>query len=136
MIKDLATQIKGYYPNLILAPVRGGWIPARILSDLLDVSYLESVTISSDRLRARSFADPSDKSILIVDDIADSGKTLLATMRFCRFNKARHVKCATLFYKESSLVKPDWYAAKTENWVVFPWEETSRLKEIKEDFKR
>lgn len=62
--------------------------------------------------------------ILIVDDIADTGKTLLEFQ-----DKKFHT--ATLYYKTRSAVKPTYYAEETKNWIVFPWEsweeKTNRL---------
>jgi len=55
------------------------------------------------------------KGCLIIDDISDSGKTLL-------HYKEKGYTIATMCYKESSLVEPDMYYRKTEEWVVFPWE--------------
>jgi hypoxanthine phosphoribosyltransferase len=55
------------------------------------------------------------KDCLIIDDISDSGKTLL-------HYKEKGYAIATMCYKESSLVEPDMYYRKTEEWVVFPWE--------------
>lgn len=52
---------------------------------------------------------------LIIDDIADSGKTLL-------HYKEKGYAITTMCYKETSMVEPDMYHRKTEEWVVFPWE--------------
>lgn len=64
------------------------------------------------------------KSLLIVDDIADSGKTLAWVT--CMLKTAlphADIRTATLFYKEaSSIFKPDYYVEVTEDWIVFPWE--------------
>jgi len=54
-----------------------------------------------------------DQHSLIVDDIADSGKTI------SRFPK--HIT-ATLFLKPHCKVKPNFYAKNTNAWVQFPWE--------------
>jgi len=57
---------------------------------------------------------------LIVDDIADTGKTL----------KNYHqdaAATATLFYKKRSVVIPTFYVEETDMWICFPWE---RIDEI------
>jgi len=56
-----------------------------------------------------------DKSTLIVDDIADTGKTLT------KWNDLGF-DMATIFWKKRSTVKPTYYIFETENWVVFPYE--------------
>jgi hypoxanthine phosphoribosyltransferase len=85
---------------------RGGLVMAVCISDRLGLPFLGSAT----------------KNSIVVDDIADSGKTL---------QHYRDIGCfiATLFYHPDSLVKPDvWMLEKPRNtdaeemWVVFPWE--------------
>lgn len=51
---------------------------------------------------------------LIVDDIAHTGKTLARGSGL--------YLTATLFYREESVIKPDFYVAKATKWIVFPWE--------------
>jgi xanthine phosphoribosyltransferase len=29
---------------------------------------------------------------------------------------------ATLFYKRTSIVRPDLFVAETDKWIIFPWE--------------
>lgn len=52
---------------------------------------------------------------LLVDDVADSGSTLLPYV-------GRKATIVTLFYKPWSKVEPDIWLRKTENHIVFPWE--------------
>ncbi|HUU88356.1 MAG TPA: hypothetical protein VMX17_11470 [Candidatus Glassbacteria bacterium] len=76
----------------------------------------------SHALNIKMFSDESDiyfpsyhsDTILVVDDIADTGKTL----------NGYHMlfPTATLFYKPRSVVKPTFYVRETTNWIVFPWE--------------
>ena len=55
---------------------------------------------------------------LILDDINDSGKTL------SKYH-SKGIACATLFTKAHSSIKPHFYSEETENWVVFPWENST-----------
>lgn len=56
------------------------------------------------------------QKILVADDIVDSGKTL---------ERFKGMKIATIFWKEKSIVKPDFYYSKLDEktWMIFPWEE-------------
>ena len=85
---------------------RGGLIIATLLSYKLDIPLLLNAA----------------KDCIIVDDIADSGRTLLHyTNNDTQFNK---YFIATMYYCDRSLVKPDYYLYnKQDKWVVFPWEE-------------
>ena len=59
----------------------------------------------------------TDKKILVVDDIADTGNTLKD------FGNKHNIIC-TLHYHQQSIVKPDYYVEeKGDKWIVYPWEE-------------
>ena len=55
---------------------------------------------------------------VVIDDIADSGNTLL-------HYKEKGYYIATMHYFEESKVVPDfWYQKKFKNdWIIYPWEE-------------
>ena len=55
--------------------------------------------------------------ILVVDDIADTGDTLLMAKGIIP-----EAKTLTLFKKTGSKITPDYYLQSTEKWVKFPWE--------------
>lgn len=60
---------------------------------------------------------------LVVDDICDSGETLLHYANDSSNSGERKYKIATLAYKEGAAVKPDfWMIEKKDLWIVFPWE--------------
>ena len=58
--------------------------------------------------------------MLIIDDIADTGKT------FKELEKDLDTpKYAALHYKSTSVFKPDYYAEEIDDdfgWIVYPWE--------------
>ena len=58
----------------------------------------------------------TNKKILVVDDIADTGKTLKD------FDNKNNV-IVTFHYHKQSLVKPRFYCEdKDDKWIVYPWE--------------
>ena len=59
---------------------------------------------------------------LIVDDIADTGETMMS------FLGKKHYITATLFYNPESKCVPTYFCRKKTNWVVFPWEEENTSK--------
>ena len=77
-------------------------------------------TLISYRLNIPLLLAPA-KNCIIVDDIADSGRSLLHyTENDTQFNK---YYIATMFYCERSAVKPDFYQFnKEDKWIVYPWE--------------
>ena len=59
--------------------------------------------------------------ILLVDDVADSGKSLQLVYEHL-LKKAKEIKTLTIFYKPWSSILPDYYVKETRAWIVFPWE--------------
>ena len=104
LIEEMNKQ--NFKPTGVYGIPRGGLIPATLISYKLDIPLLLNAS----------------KGCLIVDDIADSGRTLLHfTENDTQFNK---YFIATMFYHKRSVVKPNYYKFdKTDKWIVFPWEE-------------
>ena len=76
----------GFVPDIIVGIARGGWIPARILSDVLYTTSLENIRIEyytdvgvrgkSPRITQPLSGSLKGKSILLVDEVADTGDSL------------------------------------------------------------
>ena len=63
------------------------------------------------------------KRVLVVDDIADSGDTLKAVMQRLSYeNQDTEFRTATLFYKKTSVYKPDIWINEASEWIDFFWE--------------
>ena len=133
MLIELAKNVKesGFNPDLIVGISRGGIIPSRILSDLLDNPNLASIQVKfyldpNKKMKEpklnRPVSLPVDgKFILIVDDVADTGETLRFVYEKL-WEKAKGTRTLTLYFKPWSCLKPDFYAMETNAWIIFPWE--------------
>lgn len=71
----------------------------------------------------------AEDSLLIVDDVFDTGKSVEAFIREltlrCRRNTPEVIRIATVFYKPSKNqtdLVPDFYVRSTEDWLIFPHE--------------
>ena len=64
------------------------------------------------------------QNCLIVDDICDTGESLLHYMKNSSSFDKPFWYIATMYYKDNELgVKPDFYMHnKEDKWIVFPWE--------------
>ena len=86
---------------------RGGTILAIMYSHRFGIEYMHQISNHYPRL-------------LVIDDIADSGKT------FKDLEKDFSIpKYAALHYKNTSVFKPEFYAQEISEdfgWVVYPWE--------------
>jgi len=130
-----------YKPDYIIGLMKGGVVPARIFADYFNVRfdfYTLNVSLYSginkrDKLVIQDFnIKMNNKKVLIVDDILDSGKTMLGVLKYLK-NKKTDFKTATLYWKETALTKPDYYdqIALKNDWVVFPWETYEFKRELK-----
>lgn len=144
----VADQIKnsGYKPDLIVAVSRGGWIPGRVLSDLLEnpkiatikVEYYEDIykTRSKPEITQPLTVDINGEKILLVDDIADSGHSLKLVKEHLFERGAADVKICTLYHKPWSVVVPDFNARTTDAWVCFPHEIFETMRKVYSKLKK
>lgn len=140
MLLNLAERIRknGYKPDLIVGVSRGGWPPARVLSDFLDNPNLANVKTEFYLGVAKTKMEPTltqpvsmavaGKKVLIVDEVADTGKSLKLVKKHIIEQGACEVRIVTVYYKPRSIIVPDYYGKETSRWIVFPWEikETTR----------
>ena len=69
---------------------------------------------------APELIDLGDSRMLIVDDVADTGRTLEVVQQFCA-GKVAEVRTAVLYEKPQSAVKCDYVWRRTDEWINFPW---------------
>jgi hypothetical protein len=86
---------------------RGGFIPAVILSHALNIPIISN------------FMDGKDGTVLIVDDLVDTGKTVIDLIAM---RKNMDVIVATLFKHKKCKVFPDIYVTENTGWIRFPYE--------------
>ncbi len=64
------------------------------------------------------------KRVLIVDDIADSGDTLVKVLRVLRSSYPEVIfLTATIFFKPTSCIEPTWWVKEPKGWIEFFWSE-------------
>jgi len=134
MLLNLADKIKkdGFKPDVLVGVCRGGWPPARVLSDLLENPQLANVKVEFYAGVAETKGEPvitqpvsvsvMGKKVLVVDDVTDTGESLCLVKQHLDEMGATEVKVATIYYKPWSKLVPDYYEKKTSKWIVFPWE--------------
>jgi len=142
MLLNLAEKIQKdkFRPDLIVGICRGGWPPARVMSDLLGNPKMANISIefyvdvaetkSKPMLTQPVSVPVKGKKVLIMDDVADTGKTLKVVKEHLFSRGAEEVKIATIYYKPWSTVIPDYYEKETRRWVVFPWERKETVRNL------
>ncbi len=119
----------------IVAISRGGLALGHLLTDLLRIP-ISTISIQSyTDIQAQgelTIVLPlqksiQDKRVLLVDDVADSGKTLIRAVEHLNESHPQEVATVTMFYKPHSTFKPDFFAAETTKWILFPYEPTEMI---------
>lgn len=142
--RELAQQIvdSGWIPDLIIAVSRGGLIPGGAIAYAMDEKTIGAINVEfytgqgttlEEPVLLPPFMNASEElgtKALIIDDVADSGKTLQLMMdlvsqkgipgpggKLVRFES----RCAVLYRKPKSIIAPDYYWRNTDKWISFPW---------------
>jgi len=134
LVKEIAKKIKkdNYQPDMVIALSRGGFVPARLICDFMIVKDLISVkvdhwgiTASKDgkaHLRYPISADLSGKRTLIVDDITDTGDSMMIAKVFVEKLTPQEIRTAAIFHIKTSKFVPDYYGKEIDwIWVIWPW---------------
>jgi len=83
-----------------------------------DITFAQHLTMTTATL--------GDK-VLLVDDLADSGASLKATVEWLKAHRSQEIselRTAVIWYKDSSVIKPDYYTTYLEDspWIHQPFE--------------
>lgn len=142
--RELTASIveSGWIPDLIVAVARGGLLPAGAISYAIGVKAIGTMNVEfytgiDERLSEPRLLPPlmdvsaiDGKRVLVVDDVADSGRTLRMVMDLI----AEHglsldgeaavpvdARCAVIYEKPRSVISPDYVWRVTDRWINFPW---------------
>ena len=132
---DLAVRIRqaGFRPDVVVAIARGGYVPARLLCDYLDLADLSSIrivhyTAGANRRQSAGLVEGlcrslDGRNVLLVDDVSDTGDTLVLAREHLAELGADDVRIAVLHHKMTSTVEPDFFAHRIVKWrwIIYPW---------------
>jgi hypoxanthine phosphoribosyltransferase len=132
--RELAQTIAddGFRPDAVIGIARGGLPLAGALGYALDLKMLGSLNVEfytgmGTTLDAPIVLPPTldqdslhGKSILLVDDVADSGRTLKLVVKLLR-DGGSEVRTVCLYSKPSTVEEPHYVWRKTSKWIMFPW---------------
>lgn len=138
----LAIHRSGFHPDLLVAIGRGGYMPARLISDYLDLFDLVDVKIEHyhgvDKERVAKVCYPlvvdiTGRRVLLIDDVSDTGDTFEVAIRHLRERgEPAQLRTAVLHHKSVSSYKPDYFADEISEWrwLVYPWAVMEDLRSI------
>ncbi|MDO5644302.1 MAG: phosphoribosyltransferase [Dermabacter sp.] len=132
--RELAQQIadSSYNPEIVIAVARGGLLPAGSLAYALGLKLADAINVEFYTDVHETLPDPvlleplldvnaiRGKRLLVVDDVADSGRTLALVLEILEAQGAE-ARSAVLYAKSASVVDPDYVWKRTDEWIVFPW---------------
>ncbi len=134
LVEIITEQLHNDYDALLVV-TRGGMIPACLISqrrnwrNILVAAVQFYTGIGTTREIPTFLQFPSDplivgKKLLVIDDIWDSGRTIAAVKQRLDTAGANYEVAVLHFKPGSSKVegRPDFYAAETDQWIVYPWE--------------
>lgn len=133
---DLTEKIDWTFDSII-AIARGGMTLAHLLGEYYDIREVYSIntigyedTTKLESVKVFNIPELNEaKSVLIVDDIVDSGDTLVEVLKVLRQMYPTVIfKTASLFYKKSAKIAPDWYVQEADKWIEFFWTEDIKRK--------
>nr|WP_215728973.1 phosphoribosyltransferase family protein [Campylobacter vulpis] len=131
-VKFLAKKVKeDFNPDALVSIARGGLslghslavaLKARNLFALNSIHYDDTRKLDS----VEVFNIPNlsaYKRVLLIDDIVDSGESLSEIKRILK-EKFPHIelKIATIFYKKTALLQPEFSVKEANEWVEFYWD--------------
>ena len=139
-IRNISEQLtrSNFDPEVIISVNRGGCIPGIYLShyinkthEVINIGLRDSKKepdLNSIKEKIRQFS-----SVLIIDDINDSGKTI-GVIKDLSKNLTTKIHFAVLINKSQSLSKVEYYGKEVNSkvndyWYVFPWENWWKLNE-------
>lgn len=129
----------GFRPEVIVAIGRGGYMPGRILADMLGLMDLTSFRIEHYRgaqrqpravIRYPLSADLRGRRVLLVDDVSDSGETFKLAIEHVRESgPPAELRTAVMDHKTVSAYQPDFFARHIVKWrwITYPWAITEDL---------
>lgn len=114
----------------LIALAKGGLSWSRQLQDLLQIEDYSSIQVTMYEGVYQTKKSPiviqslpisiKGESVLVFDDVADSGETLALAKEYFGLHGATNVKTATHFTKPWTKLTPDFTVENTDSWIIFP----------------
>lgn len=127
----LVDKCRDFEPEVLLAVARGGLTLSHFMALAMNIRNLYTLNsihydgeVKLDSFNIFNIPNLSNaKKVLIVDDIVDSGETMIEITKILEEKfPTVEFKLATLFYKNSAIIKPDYSVREANGWIDFFWE--------------
>ncbi|WP_394685849.1 phosphoribosyltransferase [uncultured Microbacterium sp.] len=140
--RDISRAIvaDGFEPEVVVAIARGGLLPGGAIAyglgakncGALNVEFYTGVGTVLDAPEvlppALDLTYLAGRRVLLVDDVADSGRTLDLAVTLLRRHDA-DVRSAVIYTKPTTIIAPDYSWRDTSLWIEFPWSHLGSVQE-------
>jgi hypoxanthine phosphoribosyltransferase len=129
--KALALSVSNFHPEAIVPIGRGGYYPGALIAHLLQAEIYpvrvsrrihDIVQYKEPKWIIAPPAEIADCRVLIVDEICDSGETLLLVKEKCLALGASLAKSAVLYAHTKAVHVPDYIGIITDELLLNPWD--------------
>ena len=129
--KALALSLSHFQPEVIVPIGRGGYYPGTLLAHLLQVEIYpvrvsrrinDIVIYKEPQWLIPPPAEIADCRAVVVDEICDSGETILMVKDKCLELGASTVKSAVLYAHTKAVHVPDYIGIITDELLLNPWD--------------
>jgi hypoxanthine phosphoribosyltransferase len=132
--REVAQQVvdSGFAPDMVIAIARGGLIPGGALAYAMGVKAAGTLNVEFYKDVGETLPQPVvleplldtnalvGKKLLLVDDVADSGRTLALVVGMLEAY-ASEIRTAVIYTKPRTIITPDFRWKETAKWINFPW---------------
>jgi len=140
--RDISRAIvaDGFEPEVVVAIARGGLLPGGAIAYGLGVKNCGALNVEfytgvGTVLDAPELLPPaldlsylSGRRVLLVDDVADSGRTLDLAVKLLDRHGAE-ARSAVIYTKPTTIIAPDYSWKDTTLWIEFPWSHRGSVRE-------
>ena len=138
LIDHLLPQFEFDFEAMLII-TRGGIVPGGLLSEAMDIKHILTAAVDFpaelERQKSGLFAWPrflqfpdddllGDRRTLVVDDVWGSGRTITSVKNRVVAAGGTPFTCVLHFNPHRNIfgsVRPDYYAAITDAFIIYPW---------------
>lgn len=124
-MERLARKID-YMPDIVIGIVRGGVVPAEVLSSGLGVDPMYCLNVAKcggeRQVTTHILDDIPGANVLLVEDMLETGRSMKTTKQYLEDGKSANVRTACLYTMPISEFTPDYSLREVKGPVKFPWE--------------
>ena len=139
LIDHIIPQIDGEFDTMLMV-TRGGVVPGGMLAEAMNITQLltaavdfpSTMDLPTNKLLSwpQFLQFPEDellarRRVLVVDDVWGTGRTITAVKNRVTVGGGKPFTCVLHYNPYRNLflpVLPDYYAATTDAYIIYPWE--------------